>query len=44
MNMKDTILLRVLMFQYVEQEMYVKDSSDLEARLQEQRKAYNEIQ
>lgn len=42
MNMKDTLLLRALMLHDEEQVRYVKVSYDLEVRLQEHTKAYNE--
>lgn len=44
MNIKDTLLLRVLMLRDIEQRRYDKDVSDLEARLKEYTKDYNESQ
>lgn len=43
-NMKDTLLLRALMLQDVQQGRYDKDANYLKAWLLEKTKAYNEIQ
>lgn len=44
MYIKDTILLRVLMLQDVDQGRYERDVGDLEERLYKPKKTYNERQ